>query len=129
VDPITGAQVSLASFHDKPIVLNFWASWCIGCRDEAAALRQVSQLHPEVVVLGVDVNDSKSGASKFARKYKVDHPNIFDPDGSLAAKYAVIGLPTTIFLDGQHHVVAKILGAGKLAAFEQGLARATGAGS
>src|SRR5919201_2444864 len=120
-DPITGRHVSLAQFAGRPVVLNVWASWCTGCNQEAGDLARFAASHPGAQVLGVDTQDTTGGARAFYRKWRWHHPSIADPTGSLSARLAVTGLPTTFFLDRQHRVVAKIVGAGNLAEFEQGL--------
>jgi thiol-disulfide isomerase/thioredoxin len=120
-DPVTGKQVSLAQFAGKPVVLNVWASWCTGCNQEAADLTRFAASHPGAQVLGVDTQDTTSGARAFYRKWHWNHPSIADPSGSLSAQLAVTGLPTTYFLDRQHRIVGKIVGAGNRAEFEQGL--------
>ncbi|MDE3132398.1 MAG: TlpA family protein disulfide reductase [Acidobacteriota bacterium] len=120
-DPITGQQVSLAQFAGKPVVLNVWASWCTGCNQEAADLARFAARHRGAQVLGVDTQDTTGGARAFYRKWHWHHPSIADPSGSLSAQLAVTGLPTTYFLDARHRVVGKIVGAGNLAEFEQGL--------
>jgi thiol-disulfide isomerase/thioredoxin len=103
------------------VVLNVWASWCTGCNQEAGDLARFAASHPGAQVLGVDTQDSSGGARAFYRKWHWRHPSIADPSGSLSARLAVTGLPTTYFLDRRHRVVGKILGAGNLAEFEQGL--------
>jgi thiol-disulfide isomerase/thioredoxin len=120
-DPITGGQVSLAQFAGRPVVLNVWASWCTGCNQEAADLARFAVSHANARVLGVDTQDTTGGARAFYRKWRWHHPSITDPNGSLSAQLAVTGLPTTYFLDRQHRIVGKIVGAGNLAEFEQGL--------
>ncbi len=120
-DPITGKQVSLAQFAGRPVVLNVWASWCTGCNQEAADLARFATAHPGAQLLGVDTQDTIGGARAFYRKWHWRHPSIADPSGSLSARLAVTGLPTTYFLDRRHRVVGKIIGAGSRAQFEQGL--------
>lgn len=120
-DPITGRQVSLSQFARRPVVLNVWASWCTGCNQEAADLARFAASHPNAQVLGVDTQDTSGGARAFYRKWHWHHPSIADPSGSLSAQLAVTGLPTTYFLDRQHRVIAKIVGAGNLAEFDRGL--------
>jgi thiol-disulfide isomerase/thioredoxin len=120
-DPITGKEVSLSAFAGKPVVLNVWASWCTGCNQEAADLARFAAAHRGARVLGVDTQDTTGGARAFYRKWHWHHPSITDPSGSLSARLAVTGLPTTFFLDRQHRIVGKIIGAGNLAEFEQGL--------
>ena len=123
-DPITGNEVSLADFAGKPVVVNIWADWCPGCRQEAPALRQLAEEHPEAAVLGIDFQDTVAGARRFYEEFDLSHPSIFDPDGRLATKLGLIGMPTTIFLDDRHRIVTRIVGETDLAGFELGLERA-----
>ena len=120
-DPVTGKTVSLASYAGKPVVLNMWASWCTGCAAEARALASFEHAHPEAQVIGLDVQDSKDGAKAFYRRFGWKHPSIYDPDGVIAARLGLQGLPTTLFLDRTHHVVGRILGDTNLAGFSSGL--------
>jgi thiol-disulfide isomerase/thioredoxin len=124
-DLITGQRISLASFKGKPIVLNFWASSCGACISEARALALFERAHPEAQVIGVDVQDSRSSARAWAKRFGWHHPNVFDPTGALTVRLGVEGLPTTYFLDRQHRVVARILGKTDLAGFSNGLRRVT----
>lgn len=124
-DPVTGKQVNLASFAGKPVVLNMWASWCTGCAAEARALASFARAHPEAQVVGIDVQDTKSGARAFYRRFGWRHPSIFDPSGRLAAQLGLQALPTTVFLDRRHRVVGRIAGETNLAGFTAGLRRAT----
>lgn len=124
-DPVTGKLVSLASFRDKPIVLNAWASWCTGCAAEARALAQFARSHPQAQVIGIDIQDSKSGAKSFYRRFGWHHPSISDPSGKLAVRLGVQGLPTTLFLDRQHRVVAQISGETNLDGFVRGYRAST----
>lgn len=124
IDPVTGEKVALKSFKGKPVVINIWASWCPGCNDEAADLAKLAESHPEAQVIGIDFQDTKSGARSFYRRWDWMHPSVFDPSGSLTALYGLVGLPTTVFLDAEHRIVARIVGAGTLADFEAGLRRA-----
>lgn len=121
IDPLTGKTVSLASFAGRPIVLNMWASWCTGCIAEARALGKFERAHPEAQVVGVDIQDTKSGANDFYHRFGWHHPSIFDPSGKIAAEFGLQGLPATLFLNRRHHVVARILGETDLAGFNQGL--------
>ena len=125
-DPITGRTVSLAAYAGTPIVLNMWASWCTGCYAEARALATFERTHPQAQVVGVDIQDSKAAARAFYRRYGWRHPSIFDPNGLIAARFQLQGLPATLFLDRSHRVVARILGETNLAGFDRGLERALG---
>lgn len=125
-DPVTGANVDLAEFTGKPVVLNVWASWCPGCNDEAADLAKFARAHREVQVVGLDIQDTRDEARAFYRRWGWRHPSIFDPSGDLAAKLGLQGLPSTFVLDAEHRVVARIVGATDLAGFEEALRQATG---
>ena len=86
-DVITGNAVTLARFKDKPLVVNVWASWCVECAAEAAALRRFADEHRAGVgLLGIDVEDSRIDARRFYREVGWQHPSIFDPMERLAAR-------------------------------------------
>lgn len=120
-DPVTGRQVSLASYAGKPIVLNVWGSWCPGCNQEAADLARFAAAHPEAQVIGIDLSDSKSGARSFYQRWGWHHPSIYDPNGDISSRLGLQGTPTTFFLDRRHRIVSQVVGATNLAGFEQGL--------
>jgi thiol-disulfide isomerase/thioredoxin len=122
-DPITGKRVELADFAGRPVLVNVWASWCPGCIDEAADLARIAHDYPEIVVLGIDYQDSKANARTFYRKWAWRHPSIFDPDGRLAAEISLTGMPTTVVLDREHRIVARIVGATDYAGFERAIER------
>ncbi|MDE3191842.1 MAG: TlpA family protein disulfide reductase [Acidobacteriota bacterium] len=120
-DPTTGKRVSLDAYAGKPIVLNVWGSWCGPCNAEAPDLRRFAAAHPDAQVVGIDLNDTKSGARAFYRRYGWAHPSIFDPHGAIAYRLGLTGTPTTYFLDREHRIVTEIVGASTLAGFDHGL--------
>jgi thiol-disulfide isomerase/thioredoxin len=120
-DPITGKTVRLADFAGKAVVINVWASWCPECNEEASDLREFAAAHPEVVVLGVDVQDTRAGARDFYRRWGWTHPSIWDVAGTKTAALGLVGMPTTYFLDDRHRVVAQVVGATDRTGFERGL--------
>ena len=105
-------------------MINIWASWCPGCIAEAEDLRRFAAAHPEAQVIGLDIQDSRAGARDFYRQWGWAWPSVFDPSGELAARLGLQGLPTTLFLDEEHRVVARIVGEGNFDGFEEGLAQA-----
>jgi thiol-disulfide isomerase/thioredoxin len=125
IDPVTGDEVSLADFAGKPVVLNVWASWCPGCNDEAADLREFAAAHPEVAVVGIDFQDSRAGARAFYDRWQWEHPSIFDVSGAMTGSIGLLGLPTTVFLDERHRIRARVVGATDRVGFERGLELAT----
>jgi thiol-disulfide isomerase/thioredoxin len=120
-DPITGEDVALADFRGRPVVINIWASWCPGCIDEAADLREFAADHREVDLLGIDFQDTFGGARDFYERWGWKHPSIFDSSGSQTAQLGLFGLPTTLFLDAEHRIAARVVGATDRAGFERGL--------
>lgn len=124
VDPITGADVDLAQFAGKPVVINFWASWCPGCYAEAPALVRFAGKHPEAQVVGINLQDTQAGARDFHGQFALPFPSIADPNGEIGARLRLQGMPTTIFLDAEHREVARIVGETDEAGFENGLRRA-----
>lgn len=125
-DVITGKKVSVDDYDGRVVVINVWGSWCGGCTQEARDLGAFIQEHPRLAVLGIDSEDTKAGARAFYRRYGYHHPSIFDPQGTLAHRLGLTGLPTTLFLDRQHRIVATIVGAGTVSGFDGALKVALG---
>jgi cytochrome c biogenesis protein CcmG/thiol:disulfide interchange protein DsbE len=102
-----GGQLALSSLRGKAVVLNFWASWCIPCKQEAPELQAASQRWQgkDVVVLGIDAQDFSGDAKSFMRKYKVRYPVVRDGSGKVVGKYGVAGFPETFFVDRDGRIV------------------------
>ncbi len=127
-DPITGKRVSLDDYAGKPVVINVWGSWCPGCVAEAEDLRRFAAEHPEVQVIGVDLQDTKGAAREFYERWRWTHPSVFDPDGEISFSLGLQGTPSTFFLDREHRIVSRIVGETDLAGFERGLDAALAGG-
>ena len=104
--------VHLAGLKGKRVMLNFWASWCDACKQEAALLQTTWQRVQAqgVVFLGIDMQDTQSDGLNFLRTYGVTYPNVVDPNGSVTINYGVTGVPETFFLDRHGVVVQKVIG-------------------
>jgi cytochrome c biogenesis protein CcmG/thiol:disulfide interchange protein DsbE len=96
-----GGELSIADLEGKAVVVNFWASWCVPCRDEAPVLEQTYKRYrgQGLVVLGIDVNDFREDARRFMRKYGLTYPMVYDGKGSTVGKWGVRGFPETFFVD------------------------------
>jgi len=94
-----GRRLSLASFRGRPLIINLWASWCIPCRREAPAIRRFTAENPRIAFVGIDVNNDRGDARAFARRAGWTHPSIYDPNGQIAERLDVGGLPSTIYVD------------------------------
>ena len=114
---------SVADYAGKPLVVNFFGSWCGPCNSEAPDLAGFSKAHSEVQFVGVAVNDTESDVASFMAKYGLDYPVVMD-DNSLSAEYGITGVPTTIFFSSDGKEVDRMVGAASLDQFEQSLAKA-----
>ena len=117
--PSAGASVDLAEFRGKPVVLQIWASWCPGCNDEAPALSDLAKRRDDVAFVGLNFRDTDGEARKFYAKYGWTFPSIRDSAGDQSFRLGLQGTPTTIFLDGQHREVGRIVGATDAKTFEE----------
>jgi cytochrome c biogenesis protein CcmG, thiol:disulfide interchange protein DsbE len=107
----TISTVSLASFRGKPLVINFWASWCVPCRTEMPLLEKAFRAeHRNVQFLGIDSNDSSSSARLFLKQIGVTYPAVSDSNGSVAIRYGLFGLPTTVFISASGAIVGRSIG-------------------
>ncbi|MHB8189142.1 MAG: TlpA family protein disulfide reductase [Ferrimicrobium sp.] len=105
------SAVSPAEFAGKPLVINFFASWCIPCNVETPMIaREAKKLGSTVAFEGVDENDVQSKVLAFMRAKGVTYPVAFDPKATLQSSYLLIGLPTTVFVDRVGTVVGVVQG-------------------
>jgi cytochrome c biogenesis protein CcmG, thiol:disulfide interchange protein DsbE len=107
---LDGRPISLADLRGRPVLVNFWASWCVPCQDEFPLFKEAAARHPGLRVLGVVFQDSASSALAFAVAKGADWPSMTDPDGSLAKSYQVVAPPQSYFIDPNGVVRSRQIG-------------------
>jgi len=123
----SGKRVSLSDYAGKPLIVNFFASWCPPCQQETPLLARFYRAeHGRVALVGLDENDAAGSALSFTRSHGVTYPVGFDPEVIAASAYGVDALPQTFFLNASHHIVDRVFGAVTASDLSKGIALATG---
>ena len=107
-----GGRVSLSELRGKVVLVTFWATWCLECRDEMAMFEQ---LHRELgtaglVIVGVNVREAAGPIVEYARTHGLCFPLALDQDGKVGAAYGVVALPTTFLIGRDGRAVARAIG-------------------
>jgi cytochrome c biogenesis protein CcmG/thiol:disulfide interchange protein DsbE len=104
-------RLSLASLRGKAVVVNFWASWCRPCREEAPLLEAAWRRYRSrgLVVVGVDYDDFSGDARAFARRHGMTYPLVQDRKKSTVSRYDVTGVPETFFVDREGRLVGELI--------------------
>jgi cytochrome c biogenesis protein CcmG/thiol:disulfide interchange protein DsbE len=102
-------RISLASLRGKPVVLDFWASWCYACPEESKRLQKsLARYGRDVRFIGVDTKDYGPDARRYVRKLRLTYPSVRDPDGSVLAKYGGLPIPRLFFIGRGGKVVGQL---------------------
>jgi thiol-disulfide isomerase/thioredoxin len=101
--------VRLAQLRDRTTVVNFWATWCVPCRDEMPLLEDVWRAERDqgVTFVGVAIQDDETSLKSFVDRLQITYPTGLDQDDSIALSYEIVGLPTTIFVSPSGRLVRK----------------------
>jgi cytochrome c biogenesis protein CcmG, thiol:disulfide interchange protein DsbE len=104
----TGDTIKLSDLKGKGVVLNFWASWCKPCEEEAAALQAAWLQNKDkgVQFVGVDYLDQDPAAKRYLDKFQVSYPNGPDLASKISKRYTIRGVPETFFIDPQGKIVS-----------------------
>lgn len=107
-----GRKLTLEDLRGKAVFLNFWASWCVPCRDEARELEAAWQKVKDknMVFLGVAVQDTDKDALEFLKEFNVTYPNGKDETAKIAVDYGTWGIPESFFIDPQGRITYKHVG-------------------
>jgi cytochrome c biogenesis protein CcmG/thiol:disulfide interchange protein DsbE len=122
---LQGRTVRLADYAGRPVILNFWASWCIPCQTEFPMYLAARAAHAAqgLEVLGVIYKDVTTDAARFMTAHGATWPGLVDPDGAVARAYGVLGIPTTFFIDRSGVVRAVSYGPPPQQILDQDIAR------
>jgi cytochrome c biogenesis protein CcmG/thiol:disulfide interchange protein DsbE len=106
-------ELQLSSLEGKAVVLNVWASWCIPCKEEAPFLEETWRENRDrgLVVVGLDAKDFRADARRFANRFDLTFPLVYDGPGDTLGSFGVTGFPETFVIDREGRVVEAFAGA------------------
>jgi cytochrome c biogenesis protein CcmG/thiol:disulfide interchange protein DsbE len=107
-----GGTGSLADYRGSWVLVNFWASWCLPCRDEAPALEEFQKRHggESFTVVGIDTRDLTGDGREFVRRYGLSYPQLRDGDGNAGDEYGTTGVPESFLVDPRGKVRLLVVG-------------------
>ena len=119
---LNGQQIGLQEFSGKPIILNFWATWCAPCKDEMPLLESISKEYgSNLVVIAINEGDNLSAVKEFVENENLDLQILLDEENEVGDLYKLSGYPTSVFIDGKGIIQAIYLGELSLAQAERNL--------
>ncbi|BCJ86698.1 TlpA family protein disulfide reductase [Effusibacillus dendaii] len=112
---MAGQTVRLSDLRGKPVLINFWASWCGPCRQEMPDLVKKSETYKDqITFVGINLTSSESDAKdvqSFLQEFHVKYPILLDEEGQVSNLYQVLGIPTTVSINPDGMIVDRITGA------------------
>lgn len=108
----TGKKISLDDFKGKPVILNFWATWCGPCKEELPVFQKMWNKYKDkdVAFIGIDVMDNRSNAAEFIKNNYITYTILYDQQGEISSKYKVVALPATFFINKEGKIAVKNYG-------------------
>ena len=123
---ISDGKVELSELRGYPVVLNFWASWCVPCKHEAPQMASSARVHADTVVfLAINVQDLRSAARGFLERYDVPYVSVHDGGSGTYGAYGLTGLPETYYIDARGRVLSHDVGEISRRSLERGIAAIT----
>lgn len=112
LETFDGEKIKLSDFKGKTVILNFWSSWCIPCKDEAIAIERANLKYKNspVKFVGINIWDDYENAVNFMNRYSVSYLNGYDPSKEIQVNYGVEGVPETFFVDQKGIIIEKFYG-------------------
>lgn len=119
-------RIQLTALKGSPVVVNFWATWCVPCYAEHPLMVNAARANPDVRFIGIVYDDREDKIIQFLKEYGEAYPTLIDDAGKTAIAYGVYGVPETFFLDRNGKIVAKIEGAADEVTLVENIATARG---
>jgi len=118
-------KFQLADFRGKVVYVDFWASWCAPCRKSFPWLNEMQKKYKDqgLIIIGINVDRERSLAETFLKDTPADFPMAYDPDGELASKYKLVGMPSAYLIDKQGNIMHTHIGfrANKIKSYEKAI--------
>lgn len=111
IQNLSGETTEIVNYLGKPLVINFWATWCKPCENEMPLLSRISAEYSGLIdVIGINVEEEKPIVQQYIQDHKVTFQVFIDPTGKIADKFFINGYPTTFFIDANGHIQAIRIG-------------------
>ncbi len=120
---LDGKSFDLTAQRGKPVVLNFWSTWCVPCKEEYPVLKNMAEQHGKSVIFaGIVYQDTPEAAKLFIEKFPLPFPQLIDAGSKVAMDHGVTGVPETLFIDAKGNIRRKHSGALTIESMQAGLA-------
>lgn len=121
---LNGDRIRLSNYRGKLLLVNFWAAWCVPCREEIPEFIKLQEKYRDqgLQVIGISIDDTESELRDFYREYKMNYPVIPGDQKTADAFGGVLGLPTTFIIDRDNQIRARQVGSTNFRTLEQQIA-------